>query len=38
MPWRLMRYAISQKHPDGRMFQTHAELKNSYDVVIIGAG
>ncbi|MBU2784253.1 FAD-dependent oxidoreductase [Acidithiobacillus ferriphilus] len=38
MPWRLMRFALSPEHPEGRMFQAHAELKASYDVVIIGAG
>lgn len=38
MPWRLMRFALSPEHPEGRMFRTHAELKDSYDVVIIGAG
>lgn len=38
MPWRLMRFALSPEHPEGRMFRTYADLKDSYDVVIIGAG
>ncbi len=38
MPWRLMRFALSREYPEGRMFRTCADLKDSYDVVIIGAG
>ena len=38
MPWRLLRFALSSKHPEPRMFREHARLKKSYDVVIIGAG
>jgi len=38
MPWRLLRFALSSKHPEPRMFRAYAELKRSYDVVIIGAG
>jgi len=38
MPWRLLRFALAQKHPEPRMFTTHDTLKPSYDVVIIGAG
>lgn len=38
MPWRLLRFAASQKHPEPRMFTEHAELKPSYDVVVIGGG
>ncbi|NTV11516.1 MAG: FAD-dependent oxidoreductase, partial [Zoogloea sp.] len=38
MPWRLMRFALSKKHPEPRMFTRHDELKPSYDVVIIGGG
>ena len=38
MPWRLLRFALSQQHPEPRMFTTHDTLKPSYDVVIIGAG
>ena len=38
MPWRLLRFALNKKHPEPRMFTPHAELKPSYDVVIIGGG
>lgn len=38
MPYRLLRFALSKKHPEPRMFTEHAQLKKSYDVVIIGAG
>jgi sarcosine oxidase subunit beta len=38
MPWRLLRFALSRKHPEPRMFALPHELKSSYDVVIIGAG
>ena len=38
MPWRLLRFALSKKHPEPRMFRYHEKLKPSYDVVIIGAG
>ena len=38
MPWRLMRFAVSKKHPEPRMFTHHETLKSSYDVVIIGGG
>lgn len=38
MPWRLLRFAVSKKHPEPRMFTHHESLKSSYDVVIIGAG
>lgn len=38
MPWRLLRFALSSKHPEPRMFTHHDSLKPSYDVVIIGAG
>ena len=38
MPWRLIRYALSSKHHEPRMFTRHDRLKPSYDVVIIGAG
>src|SRR5574343_705434 len=38
MPWRLLRFALNKKHPEPRMFTPHAELKSSYDVVIIGGG
>jgi sarcosine oxidase subunit beta len=38
MPWRLLRFALSRKHPEPRMFAQPRELKPAYDVVIIGAG
>ena len=38
MPWRLLKFAASKTHPEPRMFTTHAKLKPSYDVVIIGGG
>src|SRR4051812_43269919 len=38
MPYRLMRFALSSKHPEPRMFKAHDSLKKSYDAVIIGAG
>jgi sarcosine oxidase subunit beta len=38
MPWRLLRFGLSKKHPEPRMFSAHPQLKSSYDVVIIGGG
>ena len=38
MPWRLLRFALSKEHPEGRMFTRHDSLKPTYDAVIIGAG
>lgn len=38
MPWRLLRFALSSKHPEPRMFTRHDKLKSAYDVVIIGGG
>jgi sarcosine oxidase subunit beta len=38
VPYRLIRYGLSAKHPDERMFRERPELKESYDVVIVGAG
>lgn len=38
MPYRLLRFALSRKHPEPRMFRTHDRLKKTYDVVIIGGG
>ena len=38
MPWRLLRFALSDKHPEPRMFTRHDRLKPAYDVVIIGGG
>src|ERR1039458_2267245 len=38
MPYRLLRFGWSRKHPEPRMFTRHDSLKPAYDVVIIGAG
>jgi sarcosine oxidase subunit beta len=38
MPWRLVRFALSKRHPEPRMFAEHAQLKPAYDAVIIGGG
>jgi sarcosine oxidase subunit beta len=38
MPWRLVRFALSKRHPEPRMFAQHDQLKPSYDAVIIGGG
>ncbi len=38
MPLGLLRFAMSKKHPEPRMFREPDTLKSSYDVVIIGAG
>jgi len=38
MPWRLLRFALTKKHPEPRMFTRHDSLKPAYDVVIIGGG
>lgn len=38
MPLRLVKFALSQQHPEPRMFRQPDRLKPSYDAVIIGAG
>src|ERR1051325_8587909 len=38
MPYRLLRFALSRKYPEPRMFREHPRLKDRYDAVIIGAG
>ena len=38
MPLRLLRFALSHRHPEPRMFRVHETLKPTYDAVIIGAG
>jgi len=38
MPWSLIKYGLSKKYPARRDIQPAKELKNSYDVVIIGGG
>ena len=38
MPLRLLKFAVSQDYPEGRMFRVPSQLKNGYDAVIIGGG
>ena len=38
MPYRLLRFALSGKYPEKRMFRAPERLKSEYDVVIIGGG
>lgn len=38
MPFRLLKFALSNRYPEPRMFREHERLRDSYDVVIIGAG
>src|SRR5438876_141974 len=38
MPYRLLRFALSRKYPEPRMFREHERLRERYDAVIIGAG
>lgn len=38
MPYRLLRFGLSRKHPEPRMFRRPDRLKDTYDAVIIGAG
>lgn len=38
MPLRLLKFGLSSKHPESRMFRQRDRLKSSYDAVIIGAG
>src|SRR5213595_1183791 len=38
MPYRLLRFALSRKYPEPRMFREPGRLKDAYDVVIIGGG
>ena len=38
MPYRLLRHALRGKRPPPRVFNTPANLKPRYDVVIIGGG
>ena len=38
MPYRLLKFALSQKHPEPRMFRAPDRLKDEYDAVIIGGG
>jgi sarcosine oxidase subunit beta len=38
MPHRLLKFALSRRHPEPRMFREPARLKEAYDVVVIGGG
>ena len=38
MPLGLLKYGFSKSHPSKRHFNKSAELKSSYDVVIVGGG
>jgi sarcosine oxidase subunit beta len=38
MPISLLRFALSRRYPEPRMFRVPARLKPTYDAVIIGAG
>ena len=38
MPYQLLRFALSSKHPEPRMFRAPERLRERYDAVIIGAG
>ena len=38
MPYRLLKFAFKKDYPEPRMFRAPAQLKNEYDVVIIGGG
>src|SRR5208282_626170 len=38
MPWRLLRFGLSRRHPEPRMFTRRETLRPTYDVVIIGGG
>src|SRR5262244_3044219 len=38
MPFRLLKFALSRKYPEPRMFRAPQRLKDEYDVIIIGGG
>ncbi len=38
MPYRLLKFALSKKYSEPRMFRAPTKLKPEYDVVIIGGG
>src|SRR5688572_6432797 len=38
MPHRLLRFALSSRYPEPRMFRAPARLKDAYEVVIVGGG
>src|SRR5207244_11663475 len=38
MPYRLLKFGLSSKYSEPRMFRAPPKLKDEYDVVIIGGG
>ena len=38
MPLRLLKFGLTTRHPEPRMWRQHERLRPNYDVVIIGAG
>jgi sarcosine oxidase subunit beta len=38
MPFQLLKFALSKEYPEPRMFRSPEQLRDSYDVVIIGGG
>lgn len=38
MPLRLLKFALSRRHPEPRMFTAHETVRPTYDVVIVGGG
>jgi sarcosine oxidase subunit beta len=38
MPYRLLKFGLRRRHPEGRMFRNPSSLNDEYDVVVIGAG
>jgi len=38
MPFRLLKFGLEKEYSEPRMFRSPAELRDSYDVVIIGGG
>ena len=38
MPYRLLKFALSKRYPEQRMFRSPTSLKGDYDAVVIGGG